>query len=113
MSLSASHASMKAPGSVFGPVSQIEAGSLDVGYVDAGPRDGPAVLLLHGWPYDIHSFQEVAPLLVAAGCRVVVPHLRGYGTTRFRSHDALRNGEQAALARDAIALMDALELDRA
>ena len=97
----------------FEDVEQIDAGVLNVGYVDAGPRDAPAVLLLHGWPYDIHSFQEVTPLLVAAGCRVVVPHLRGYGTTRFRSHETVRNGEQAALARDAIALMDALELERA
>ena len=97
----------------FEDVEQIDAGLLNVGYVDAGPRDAPAVLLLHGWPYDIHSFQEVTPLLVAAGCRVVVPHLRGYGTTRFRSDEALRNGEQAALARDALALMDALELERA
>src|SRR5215212_8831115 len=97
----------------FEDVKQIDAALLNVGYVDAGPRDAPAALLLHGWPYDIHSFQEVTPLLVAAGYRVVVPHLRGFGTTRFRSDETLRNGEQAALARDAIALMDALELDRA
>jgi pimeloyl-ACP methyl ester carboxylesterase len=97
----------------FDDVKQIDAGLLNVGYADAGPQDGPAVLLLHGWPYDIHSFDEVTPLLVAAGYRVVVPHLRGYGTTRFRSDEAVRNGEQAALARDSIALMDALELDRA
>ena len=96
----------------FEDVKQIDAALLNVGYVDTGPRDAPAALLLHGWPYDIHSFQEVTPLLVAAGYRVVVPHLRGFGTTRFRSDETLRNGEQAALARDAIALMDALEVDR-
>src|SRR4051794_25996350 len=100
-------------GTSFEAVKQIDAGLLNVGYVDSGPRGGPAVLLLHGWPYDIHSYEEVTPLLAAAGYRVVVPHLRGYGTTRFRSDDTVRNGEQAALARDAIALMDALELDRA
>jgi pimeloyl-ACP methyl ester carboxylesterase len=94
-------------------VDQIDAGLLNVGYVDSGPRGGPAVLLLHGWPYDIHSYEEVTALLAAAGYRVVVPYLRGYGTTRFRSDETFRNGEQAALARDAIALMDALELDRA
>jgi pimeloyl-ACP methyl ester carboxylesterase len=100
-------------GTSFEAVKQIDAGLLNVGYVDSGPVGGPAVLLLHGWPYDIHSYEEVTPLLIAAGYRVVVPYLRGYGTTRFRSDDTLRNGEQAALAQDAIALMDALELDRA
>jgi pimeloyl-ACP methyl ester carboxylesterase len=97
----------------LGPVTQIEAGVLDVGYVDAGPADGPAVLLLHGWPYDIHSYEEVTPLLTAAGHRVIVPYLRGYGTTRFLSDETVRNGEQAALALDAVALMDALEIDTA
>jgi pimeloyl-ACP methyl ester carboxylesterase len=97
----------------FAELRQIDAGDLNIGYVDAGPPDGPGVVLLHGWPYDIHSFAEVTPLLTAAGRRVIVPHLRGYGTTRFRSDDAFRNGEQAALAVDVIALMDALELDRA
>jgi pimeloyl-ACP methyl ester carboxylesterase len=97
----------------FGPVTQIEAGVLDVGYVDAGPADGPAVVLLHGWPYDIHSYEEVTPLLTAAGHRVIVPYLRGYGTTRFLSDETLRNGEQAALALDAVALMDALEIEAA
>jgi len=97
----------------FGSIRQIDAGVLDVGYVDAGPADGPAVLLLHGWPYDIHSFAEVAPILAAHGHRVIVPHLRGYGTTRFQSDATLRNGEQAALAVDAIALMDTLAIDRA
>jgi pimeloyl-ACP methyl ester carboxylesterase len=97
----------------FDAVEQIDAGLLNVGYVESGPAGGPAVLLLHGWPYDIHSYEEVTSLLAAAGYRVVVPHLRGYGTTRFRSDETFRNGEQAALAEDAIALMDALEIDRA
>jgi pimeloyl-ACP methyl ester carboxylesterase len=91
-------------------VQQIDAGDLDVGYVDVGPTDGPAVLLLHGWPYDIHSFADVAPILVDAGYRVVVPHLRGYGTTRFLSADTARNGQQGALAMDAVALLDALQI---
>jgi pimeloyl-ACP methyl ester carboxylesterase len=112
MSAGTSHPSAAA-GSSFGPVAQIEAGVLDVGYVDAGPRDGPAVLLLHGWPYDIHSFVEVAPILAAAGRRVIVPYLRGHGSTRFMSGDTARNGEQAALAVDAVALLDALGVDRA
>jgi pimeloyl-ACP methyl ester carboxylesterase len=101
------------PKSVFGAVSQIEAGVLNMGYVDAGPPDGPAVLLLHGWPYDIHSYEEVTPLLTATGYRVVVPYLRGYGTTRFLSEDTFRNGEQAALALDAVAFLDALEIEHA
>jgi pimeloyl-ACP methyl ester carboxylesterase len=97
----------------FGAVWQIDAGPLDVGYVDAGPADGPAVVLLHGWPYDIHSYAEVVPLLAAAGCRSIVPYLRGYGTTRFLSDATARNGEQAALALDAVALMDALGIEQA
>ena len=97
----------------FGAVRQIDAGLLNVGYVDDGPADGPAVLLLHGWPYDIHSYLEVTPLLVAEGYRVVVPYLRGFGTTRLLSEATFRNGEQAALAVDVIALMDALEIERA
>jgi len=97
----------------FGVVEQIDAGVLNVGYVDAGPPDGPAVLLLHGWPYDIHSFAEVTPRLTSAGFRVIVPDLRGYGTTRFLSEERFRNGEQAALALDAVALMDALGIERA
>jgi len=97
----------------FGPVKQIAAGLLDVGYVDAGPDDGPTVLLLHGWPYDIHSYGEVAPRLAAAGYRVVVPYLRGFGTTRFLSGATVRNGEQAVLAVDALALMDALGIETA
>jgi pimeloyl-ACP methyl ester carboxylesterase len=87
---------------------QIIAGDLDVGYVDLGPADGPAALLLHGWPYDIHSFDEVGTILAETGRRVIVPSLRGYGTTRFRSDDTVRNGQQAVLALDAIALLDAL-----
>jgi pimeloyl-ACP methyl ester carboxylesterase len=96
-----------------GPLRQIDAGLLKVGYAEAGPGDGRAVVLLHGWPYDIHSYLEVAPMLAAAGYRVVVPYLRGFGTTRFLSDEALRNGEQAALAVDVIALLDALEIERA
>jgi pimeloyl-ACP methyl ester carboxylesterase len=94
-------------------INQVDAGILNVGYAEAGPSDGPAVLLLHGWPYDIHSYAEVAPLLAAQGYRSIAPYLRGYGTTRFHSEDAFRNGQQAALALDAIALMDALEIDTA
>jgi pimeloyl-ACP methyl ester carboxylesterase len=97
----------------LGPLRQAVAGLLNVGYAEVGPADGPAVLLLHGWPYDIHSYVEVAPLLAAAGYRVVVPYLRGFGTTRFLSDATLRNGEQAALAVDVIALLDALEIERA
>jgi pimeloyl-ACP methyl ester carboxylesterase len=97
----------------FGRVAQIEAGVLDVGYVDAGAADGPAVVLLHGWPYDIHSYAEVAPRLAVAGYRVIVPYLRGYGTTRFLSETTVRNGEQAALASDTVALMDALGIEMA
>ena len=100
-------------GASFGPVKQIEAGVLDTGYVEAGPADGPAVVLLHGWPYDIHSFADVAPALAAAGYRVIVPFVRGYGTTRFLSDGAPRNGQQAALAADVIALMDGLEIEKA
>ncbi|TWJ22921.1 alpha/beta fold hydrolase [Micromonospora endolithica] len=94
-------------------VRQVDAGVLNVGYVDAGPPDGPAVVLLHGWPYDIHSFVDVVPLLTDAGHRVVVPHIRGYGTTRFRSADAVRNGQPAAMALDIVALMDALGVEQA
>ncbi|MEV4764885.1 alpha/beta hydrolase [Micromonospora chokoriensis] len=97
----------------FTDVRQVDAGVLNVGYVDAGPPDGPAAILLHGWPYDIHSFVDVVPLLTAAGHRVVVPYLRGHGTTRFLSDDAVRNGEPAAMGLDLIALMDALHIDSA
>jgi len=92
----------------FGALQQVDAGLLNVGYAEAGPPDGPAVILLHGWPYDIHSFAEVAPFLAARGHRVIVPYLRGYGTTRFLSDAALRNGQQSVLGVDVIALMDAL-----
>ena len=97
----------------FGPTKQIDAGVLNVGYVEAGPADGRPILLLHGWPYDIHSFVEVVPRLATSGYRVIVPHLRGYGTTRFLSGNTLRNGQPAALAGDVIALMDALAIRQA
>jgi pimeloyl-ACP methyl ester carboxylesterase len=97
----------------FGGLRQIDAGLLNVGYVDTGPADGSAVLLLHGWPYGIHSFVHVAPLLAPQGYRVLVPYLRGYGTTRFLSDDTLRNGQQSVVAVDAIAFLDALEIDQA
>jgi pimeloyl-ACP methyl ester carboxylesterase len=97
----------------FGLLQQVEAGVLNNGYIEAGPAGGPAVLLLHGWPYDIHSFAEVTPTLAAAGYRVIVPYVRGYGTTRFLLEDTLRNGQQAALAVDVIELMDALSIERA
>jgi pimeloyl-ACP methyl ester carboxylesterase len=92
---------------------QVQAGDLIIGYAEMGPADGAPAILLHGWPYDIHAFAEVAPILAAAGQRVIVPHLRGYGTTRFRSDTAVRNGQQAALAADVVALMDALTIRRA
>jgi len=101
------------PSAAFGVLRQADAGVLSVGYAQAGPAEGPPVLLLHGWPYDIHSFAEVAPELAEAGYRVIVPFVRGYGTTRFRSDDTPRNGQQAVLAVDVIALMDALGIDRA
>lgn len=97
----------------FKSIKQINAGDLNVGYVDEGPADGPVVILLHGWPYDINSFIDVVPVLTKAGYRVIVPHLRGYGTTRFLDPNAVRNGEPAALASDVIALMDALKIDKA
>jgi pimeloyl-ACP methyl ester carboxylesterase len=97
----------------FAPLKQIDAGLLNVGYAEAGPIDGPPVVLLHGWPYDIHSYVDVAPLLASAGYRVIVPFLRGYGTTRFLSRDTFRNGQPSALALDAIAFMDALKIDKA
>jgi pimeloyl-ACP methyl ester carboxylesterase len=97
----------------FGPVEQIDAGVLNVGFVDIGPAGGQPVVLLHGWPYDIHSYADVAPALGAAGYRVIVPHLRGFGTTRFLSDTATRNGQQSALAVDTIDLMDALGIESA
>jgi pimeloyl-ACP methyl ester carboxylesterase len=97
----------------FPAVKQIDAGVLNVGYVEEGPVGGPVVILLHGWPYDIHSYADVVPLLTQAGYRVIVPHLRGYGSTRFLDPKAVRNGEPAALAADLVALMDALKIDKA
>jgi pimeloyl-ACP methyl ester carboxylesterase len=97
----------------FGALKQIDAGLLNVGYAEAGPADGPPVILLHGWPYDIHSFVDVAPLLASAGYRVIVPYLRGYGTTRFLMSNTFRNGQPAALASDIVALMDALKIEQA
>jgi pimeloyl-ACP methyl ester carboxylesterase len=97
----------------FPALKQIDAGLLNVGYAEDGPADGPAVFLLHGWPYDIHSFAEVTPVLAAAGNRVIVPFVRGYGTTRFLSGGTLRNGQPAALAADVIAHMDALGIGKA
>jgi pimeloyl-ACP methyl ester carboxylesterase len=97
----------------FAPLKQIDAGLLNVGYAEAGPANGPAVILLHGWPYDIYSFVDVAPLLAAAGYRVIVPYLRGYGTTRFLSSETFRNGQPSVVALDIIALMDALKIDKA
>src|SRR6202043_3140588 len=95
------------------PLKHIEAGVLDVAYYEAGPADGPAVMLLHGFPYDIHSYVDVAPQLAAQGCRVIVPYLRGYGPTRFCDEKTPRSGEQAAVGADLIALMDALAVKRA
>ena len=97
----------------FGPIKQIDAGVLNVGYAELGPASGPAVVLLHGWPYDIHSFVEVAPVLATAGYRVIVPHVRSFGTTRFLSSATARNAQQSVVALDVIALMDALQIRRA
>ncbi|HEY1426517.1 MAG TPA: alpha/beta hydrolase [Caulobacteraceae bacterium] len=97
----------------FGPIKQIDAGPLSIGYVEAGPADGPPVILLHGWPYDIHSFVEVAPILASQGYRVLVPYMRGCGATRFRSSESFRNAQQSAVALDATAFMDALKIERA
>ena len=97
----------------FGPLKQVDAGLLNVGYAEAGPANGAPVILLHGWPYDIHSFVDVAPVLAAAGYRVIVPYLRGYGTTRFLSDSTVRNGQQAVVAVDLVNLMDALKIEKA
>ena len=97
----------------FGVLKKIDAGLLNVGYVEVGPAQGPAVILLHGWPYDIYSYADVAPLLASKGYRVIVPYVRGYGTTRFLSDDTFRNGQPSALAADTIALMDSLRIDKA
>jgi pimeloyl-ACP methyl ester carboxylesterase len=96
----------------FGSLKQIDAGVLNVGYAEAGPPDSAPIILLHGWPYDVHSFVDVAPLLASTGYRVIVPYLRGYGTTRFLSSETPRNGQPAAVAADAIALMDALKIEK-
>ena len=106
-------ASAAGPLASFGALRRIEAGVLSTSYAEAGPADGPAVILLHGWPYDIHTYVDVAPILAAAGYRVIVPSLRGYGQTRFLSADTPRNGQQAALAADILSLMDALKIQQA
>jgi pimeloyl-ACP methyl ester carboxylesterase len=97
----------------FGTLRRIDAGVLNIGYAEAGPADGRAVILLHGWPYDIHTYVDVAPLLAASGYRAIVPYLRGHGATRFLSDEAVRNGQQSAIAVDTVALMDALNIDKA
>jgi pimeloyl-ACP methyl ester carboxylesterase len=97
----------------LGSLKQVDAGVLNIGYADVGPGNGPVVVLLHGWPYDIYSFVDVAPLLASAGHRVIVPYLRGYGATRFQRADTFRNGQPSALAVDVIALMDALRIEKA
>jgi pimeloyl-ACP methyl ester carboxylesterase len=110
----AQNGSVKTGGNAsFASLKQINAGLLNVGYVEAGPADGKPVILLHGWPYDIHAFVDVAPILASAGYRVIVPHVRGYGTTTFLSDATVRNGQPSALAVDTIALMDALRIDKA
>jgi pimeloyl-ACP methyl ester carboxylesterase len=113
--MTAAEAQSSKPGAntSFSSLKQVDAGLLNVGYAEAGPANGPAVVLLHGWPYDIYSFVDVAPLLAAKGYRVIVPYLRGYGTTRFLSSDTFRNGQQSAVALDIIALMDALKIEKA
>jgi pimeloyl-ACP methyl ester carboxylesterase len=103
----------KATNTSFGALKQIDAGLLNVGYAEAGKSDGRVVMLLHGWPYDIHSYVDVAPRLAQAGYRVIVPYLRGYGTTRFLFRDTFRNGQQSVVALDIIALMDALKIEQA
>jgi pimeloyl-ACP methyl ester carboxylesterase len=97
----------------FASMKQIGAGVLNIRYAEAGPGDGPAVILLHGWPYDIHSYVDVAPLLASAGYRVIVPYVRGCDTTRFLSSAAFRNGQQAAVADDTVAMIDALKIKQA
>jgi len=111
--VSSTETSKAGNGTSFGPLKQIDAGLLSVGYAEAGPAGGPAVILLHGWPYDIHSYLDVAPLLAARGYRVIIPYLRGYGTTRFLAEDTFRNGQQSVVAVDTVALMDALGIEQA
>jgi hypothetical protein len=108
----AADSSNRAASTSFAPLKQIDAGLLNIGYAEAGPANGPAVILLHGWPYDIYSFVDVAPLLASKGYRVIVPYLRGYGTTRFLSAETFRNGQQSVVALDIIALMDALKIQK-
>jgi pimeloyl-ACP methyl ester carboxylesterase len=107
------HARAATSSASFAPLKQVKAGLLSVGYAEAGPADGPPVLLLHGWPYDIYSYVDVAPILASAGYRVIVPYLRGYGSTRFLSDATVRNGQQSVVALDIIALMDALKIPKA
>jgi pimeloyl-ACP methyl ester carboxylesterase len=97
----------------LGPLKQIDAGTLNVGFAEAGPADGRVVLLLHGWPYDIHTYVDVAPLLAVQGYRVIIPYLRGYGTTRFLRENTVRNGQPSVVAVDTVALMDALGIEQA
>src|SRR6266571_4968811 len=113
MTIVAAKLGLPEPRGPFAPLKQIDAGLLNVGYAEAGPANGPAVILLHGWPYDIHTYVDVAPVLAAKGYRTIVPYLRGYGTTRFLSSETFRNGQQSALAVDTVALMDALKIDKA
>ncbi|HET8922804.1 MAG TPA: alpha/beta hydrolase [Candidatus Acidoferrum sp.] len=110
---SATSTSTPSKNTSFGPLKQIDAGVLNVGYAEAGPVSGPAAILLHGWPYDIHSFVDVAHVLASAGYHVIVPYLRGYGTTRFLSSEAVRTGQPSAVAVDTVALMDALKIQKA
>jgi pimeloyl-ACP methyl ester carboxylesterase len=109
---SAASTSTPSKNTSFGPLKRIDAGVLNVGYAEAGPASGPAVILLHGWPYDIHSFVDVAPILASAGYRVIVPYLRGYGATHFLSSETFRDGQPSAVALDIIALMDALKMQK-
>jgi hypothetical protein len=108
-----SAATPSTPPMIMKPVRQVRTGELDIGYVDMGPAKGKPVLLFRGWPYNIHTYAEVAPILETEGYRVIVPHFRGYGATRFTDPDALRNGQQAALAADGLAMMDALGIESA
>jgi pimeloyl-ACP methyl ester carboxylesterase len=111
--IGAANAQTRGTNTSFGALKQIDAGVLNIGYAEAGPPDGPPIILLHGWPYDIHSYVDVAPVLAAAGYRVLIPYLRGHGTTRFLSDATTRNGQQATTAVDIIAFMDALKIEKA
>src|ERR1700728_2376067 len=111
--LAAANATASPKNASFGPLKQTDAGLLNIGYAEAGPANGSPVILLQGWPYDIYSYVDVAPLLASAGYRVIVPYLRGFGTTRFLSSETFRNGQQAAVALDTIALMDSLKIEKA